>query len=125
MTTLFLRRAAFTLAAVTWAFLASGCILSDGGPGYGYDGGGAVGVGYYEDYGVDYGGWGPGYQVAPFRGDDHRHDGGEHRPDGGHRPEGGGRPGGHSYHPAPASRSMPSLPSRGNPGGSRGGSQRR
>ena len=35
-----------------------------------------IGAGYYEPSGVDYGGWGPGYHVAPFRGGDHRPTGG-------------------------------------------------
>ena len=102
-----LRRSAFLLSAVTWTFLSAGCIMSDGG----YDNGGAVGVDYYESYGVDYGGWGPGYQVAPYRGGGHRPEGGEHRPSGAD-----GHQGGHAYRPAPASRSLPSLP-HGNPGG--------
>ena len=110
MKTSYLRWPAFTLAAVTWTFLSAGCIMPAGE--YGYDDGGPVGVGYYESYGVDYGGWGPGYHVAPYRGG-HR-DGGEHRPGGG-----GGRPGGgHSFRAAPASRAMPSLP-HGSPGGGR------
>ena len=104
MKTSFMRLSAFTVAAVTWTFLSAGCIMSDGG--YGYDGGGVVGVGYYEPFGVDYGGWGPGYHVAPYR--DGRREGGERRPGGG----------GHAYRSAPASRSMPSLPHAGS-GGSR------
>lgn len=103
-----LRWSAFTLVAVAWTFLSAGCIMSDGGYGYGYDDG-VIGAGYYEPYGVDYGGWGPGYHVAPFRDAGHRPDGGEHRSSGG---------GSHAYRSAPASRSMPSLPHT-NPGGSR------
>ena len=102
MKTFFLRWSAFTVAAVAWTFLSAGCIMSDGG--YGYDGGGAVGVGYYEPFGMDYGGWGPGYQVAPYRGG---------RREGGERRSGGG---GHAYRSAPASRSMPSLPHAGSGG---------
>jgi hypothetical protein len=48
-------------------------------------------VDYYEPYGAVYGGWGPGYHVAPFRG-------------GAHRGAGGG--GTHAYRSAPASHSM-------------------
>ena len=110
MKTSYVRWSAFTLAAVTWSLLSAGCIMSDGG--YGYDDGGAIGVGYYESYGVDYGGWGPGYNVAPYRGGPHR-EGGERR-----RGDPGGGRGGHAYRSAPASRSMPSLPHAG-PGGSR------
>jgi hypothetical protein len=71
----------------------------DGSVGVGYD------AGYYEPYGYEYGGWGPGYRVGPGRGGDRR---------------GGGHPG--SYRPAPASRPTPSIPSRPRAGGSpRGG----
>lgn len=74
----------------------SGCVVADGG--YGYGGGGVgVGVDYYEPYGAIYGGWGPGYRVGPYR-------------DGGRSDRGGGRA--HAYRSAPASRSMPSIPSR-------------
>ena len=109
MKTSFFRWSAFTLAAAAWTLLSAGCIMPDGGYGNGYDDGGVIGAGYYDTYGVDYGGWGPGYHVAPFRG-------GGHRPDGGERRGAGGNPGGHAYRSAPASRSMPSLP-HGNPGG--------
>ena len=123
----YLRWSVFTLSLATWAFLASGCIMADGGGGYGYDDG-MVGSGYYESFGVEYGGWGPGYHVAPYRGghdrgDEHHRDGGERRPSGTVQPSigghegGGGRQGGHSYRPAAGTRAMPSLPSRGNQGG--------
>ncbi len=73
------------------------CVVSgvgvDGTVGVGYD------AGYYEPFGYEYGGWGPGYRVGPGRGGDRR----------------GGHPSG-SYRAAPASRSTPSIPSR-----SRGG----
>jgi hypothetical protein len=63
---------------------------------------GEVGVGYvggyYEPYGYDYGGWGPGYAVGPYRGGH----GGYYR-DRGHAP---------AFHPAPQGHRMPSLPSR-------------
>jgi hypothetical protein len=101
MKTFFLHWSAFILVAVTWTFLSAGCIMPYGG--YGYDDGG---VGYYEPYGIDYGGWGPGYNVAPYRGG--HGNGGEYRSGGG----------GHAYRSAPASRSMPSLPNGGH-GGSR------
>jgi hypothetical protein len=88
------------IAAVGGLFvaLASGCVV---GGGYGYDGEVGVGADYYEPYGAVYGGWGPGYNVAPFRGGDHR---------------GGG--GGHAFRAAPAGRAMPSIPSGGRSGGS-------
>jgi hypothetical protein len=73
----------------------------DGSVGVGYD------AGYYEPYGYDYGGWGPGYIVGPGRGGDRR----------GHGPHLGG---GHAYRPAPSFRPTPSIP-----GGSRGGSRTR
>lgn len=46
--------------------LAAGCVV----PGGGYDAG--YGLDYYEPYGIDFGGWGPGYHVAPYRDGDHR-----------------------------------------------------
>jgi hypothetical protein len=96
---------AFGVGALT--VLLASCILP-GGPGY--DDGGGYGAAYYEPYGVDYGGWGPGYNVAPFRG-------------GGHRPTGGGGHASHAFRSAPASRSVPSLPAHS--GGRGGGGERR
>ena len=93
---------AFVVGTLT---VLSGCLLPYGG----YDDGGDMGAAYYEPYGAVYGGWGPGYHVAPFRGGDHRPTGG-----GGHAPE-------HAYRSAPASRSIPSLPSHGGGGGRGGG----
>ena len=59
-----------------------------------------------EPYGLEYGGWGPGCQVAPFLG-------------GGHRSAGVGRHAStHAYRSASASRSMPSLPSHSRSDGS-------
>ena len=58
-------------------------------------GGGYVG-GVYEPYGSDYGGWGPGYHVAPPR-----H--GERRPE---------QASPRAYRPAPRSRPSPSIPTR-------------
>jgi len=77
-----------------------GCVV--GGGGYVYDGG-AIGADYYEPYGAIYGAWGPGFNVAPFRGGDRRSAGGAH-----------------AFRSAPASRPMPSIPS-----GARSGSGRR
>jgi hypothetical protein len=87
-----------------------GCVVGGGGyydgDGY-YDGGAEVSYGadFYEPYGYDYGGWGPGYRVGPFRGGEHHDRGGDHHPD-----RGGGR-GAPAYRPAAPSRSMPSIPS--------------
>jgi len=76
--------------------LLSGCVVGDGGY---YDGGG-IDATYYEPNGVYYGGWGSGYHVAPFRGGDH------------HLTGGGGHESGRAYRSAPASHSVPSIPSR-------------
>lgn len=111
MNTLFLRWSVRVFVVGTLTGLSTACVLSDGGYGYGYDDGGGYGAAYYEPYGVEYGGWGPGYHVAPFRG------GGDHRPIGG-----GGHEATHAFRSAPASRSVPSLPAHG--GGGRGGGAR-
>jgi len=97
MNTLLSRWAARASVIGLFAVLSSGCVVPGGG--YGYDGGGGIGLGYYEPVGADYGGWGPGYQVAPYRGDDNR--GGR----------GGGNAPSHAYRAAPASHAMPSIPS--------------
>jgi hypothetical protein len=92
----------FTLALMVGIFTAplTGCFV----PGGGYYEGGDIGAGYYEPAGVVYGGWGPGYEVAPFRGGDHRPGGGGHAPS-------------RAYRSAPASRSIPSIPSKSRGGG--------
>jgi len=91
------------IAPQRWRVSALGLLLLAGlcaciaiGPGY--DGGVGVGYvgGYYEPYGFDYGGWEPGYHVAPPRG-------GERRP---------AQSAPHAYRPAPSSRSTPSIPTR-------------
>ena len=110
MNILLLRWSVRSFVVGSLTVLLAGCVLSDGGYGYGYDDGGGFGATYYEQsYGADYGGWGPGYQVAPYRGGGHRPSGG-----GGHAPA-------HAYRSAPASRSMPSLPAHGGGGRSGGG----
>ena len=107
MNILLLRRLGFAFVVLTLTVILSGCVVAGGG-GYGYDDGVGIGAGYYEPYGVDnYGGWGHGYEVAPFRGGDHRSTGG------------GDRAPAHAYRSAPASRSMPSIPSHSRSGGSR------
>jgi len=104
MNIFFLRWSALAIEVGMLTVLSAGCVLSGG---VGYDDGGVVGAAYYEPAGVVYGGWGPGYRVAPYRGDGHRTTG-----------EGGRAPV-HAYRPAPASRTMPSLPSHSRSGGSR------
>ena len=101
----FLLRASSAAVVIASFALLSGCAAPEGdyGSGYGYDSGVGVGVGfgvdYYEPYGAFYGGWGPGYHVAPYyRG------GYEERRDFSHPVQ-------HSYRAAPASRPMPSIPS--------------
>jgi hypothetical protein len=73
-------------------------------------GGGYVG-GVYEPSGYEYGGWGPGYHVAPprggERGDAH---GGDHG--GQRRPEQATQSPPRAYRPAPPSRPAPSIPTR-------------
>jgi hypothetical protein len=105
MNTSLLRGSAIAIAIGSFTILLSSCIVPGGG--YGYGGGGVdIGLDYYEPYGGVYGGWGPGYRVAPFRGGDQRRD------------VGGGRPT-HAYRPAPASHSLPSIPSHSRSGGAR------
>jgi hypothetical protein len=92
---------------LTLTVLLSGCFW----PGGGYYDGEDFGPGYYEPSGVVYGGWGPGYHVAPFRGGEHQ------RPT-----SGGGHASTRAYRSAPASHAMPSIPSKSRSGGGRGGS---
>jgi len=71
----------------------SGCVVPVGdydGGGYGYVGG------YYEPYGYEYGGWGPGYRVGPPRGGE-RHGRAQTQ---------------RSFRSAPSHRSTPSIPTR-------------
>lgn len=94
-----LRCSAITLVIGLFTVLSSSCAVTGGG--YGYDGGGVgIGLGYYEPYGGDYGGWGSDYRVGPYRGGGRRSD------------RGNGRPTQHAYRSAPASHSVPSIPSR-------------
>jgi hypothetical protein len=88
---------AWVLAALATSLALGGCVA-----GAGYDDG-AVGVSYsadfYEPFGYDYGGWGPGYRVGPPNR-------GYSRPE----PRAGRAP--QAYRSAPASRPMPSIPNR-------------
>jgi hypothetical protein len=105
-----LRWSAVAAGAGLFAVILAGCVVPVGG---GYEEGGVgvgLGVDYYEPYGAIYGGWGPGFRVAPFRG------GGERR-ENFNRSDGGQ----HSFRSAPASHAMPSIPSRGHSGGGGGG----
>lgn len=101
MNILRLRWLALAFAVLTMTSLLPSCFV--GGGGY-YDGG-DVGAAYYEPSGVVYGGWGPDYQVTPFRGGDH--------------PSGGGHAPARACRSAPATRSMPSVPSNSRSGSSR------
>ena len=105
MKIILLRWLALVFVVLTLTVLLSGCVLTGGG--YGYNDGGGIGAAYYESPGVEYGGWGPGYQVAPFRGGDR------------HQTSGGGHTSTRAYRSAPASHSMPSIPSKSRSGGSR------
>ncbi len=103
----FLARPFAAMAVVSVAAVAvCGCVAPYPGEGYGY-GNVPVGAGYYERYGFDYGGWGPGYYVGPG-------------PRGGNRffARGGGQ---HAFRGPPAGRGMPSLPRGGRGGGRAGG----
>jgi hypothetical protein len=97
------------------AALCTGCAITPGDGSYGYAGSVGFGLDYYEPWiepgGAYYGGWGPGYSVAPYRGGERRID------------RGPGPAGRRDYRPAPGSRPMPSIPSRhrgGAPGKPRG-----
>ena len=104
-----LRRLAVASLLGLVVVLSSSCAVGVGGYGYGYgyDDGVDIGVDYYAPLGIDYGGWGPGYRVGPYRG-------GEHRPD-----RGGGRPSPRAFRPAPAGHVVPSIPQRSRVGGRR------
>ncbi len=91
-----------------------GCVVDGGGY---YGGGPSYGLDYYSTYGLDYGSWGPTYDVAPFYGArPYGHYGGGFAYRGG--------PGPHAFRAAPSSRAIPSIPSAprgGGFGGGRGG----
>jgi squid-like protein/heterogeneous nuclear ribonucleoprotein A1/A3 len=102
MTIIHARRLAAALCGIGLMILGACAVTGvgvDGSVGVGYD------AGYYEPYGYEYGGWGPGYVVGPGRGGDRR-GGGPH--------PGGANPGGsgHGYRPAPSFRPTPSIPAR-------------
>lgn len=104
-----LRRATLASLLGLVAVLSSACAVGvDGGYGYGYDDSVRVGIDYYAPYGIDYGGWGPGYRVGPYRGGERRTD---RVGDGHHSPR--------AFRAAPPGRPVPSIPQ-----GSRGGGRR-
>jgi hypothetical protein len=114
-------------AAACFTLLTAGCVAGGyAGDGGGYDGTVGYDAGYYEPYGVDYGGWGSGYEVGPY------YDGGGRYRDGGRAEDRGGRAAAqHAYRSAPSSHAMPSIPSgprgggaHGAGGGARGGGGR-
>ena len=107
MKIILLRWLALVFVVLTLTVLLSGCVVTGGG--YGYPDGGGIGAVYYEPPDVVYGGWGPSYHVAPYRGGDHR----DYRPtsDRGHESA-------RTYRAAPASRSVPSIASQSRSGGS-------
>ena len=94
-----------TVAVLGGSFLllSSGCVApADGG--YGADVNVGVGLDYYDQFGYDYGSWGPGYAVGPYRG-------------GGDRPRRGGGHDSHGFRPAAPSHATPSIPSVSRVGG--------
>ena len=107
MNAAFARSSSIVLALAVLTTFLPGCVVGDGGYGYG---GVDVGANYYQPVGVGYGGWGPGYRVGPYRG--------------GGRPYGGGGVG-RPWRGSPGRGSIPSIPSgpRGG-GGARGGGAR-
>jgi hypothetical protein len=102
-----LRRLAVASLLGLTVVLSSSCAVGVGGYGDGYDDGVSIGVDYYAPFGIDYGGWGPGYRVGPYRGGENRSD------------RGGGRSSPRAFRPAPAGHVVPSIPQ-----GSRGGGRR-
>ena len=104
-----LRCLAPAFVVCTLTVLLSGCVGVNGG---GYYDDGVIGAGYYEPSGVVYGGWGPEYHVAPYRSGDRR------------ATREGGHTSARAYRSAPASHSVPSIPSQSRSGGSRSGGSR-
>lgn len=99
MTALFFRRSITVMVAGLFSLLVSGCVVPGGEYGPGFN------LGYYQPSGITYGGWGSGYDVGPVRGGQVY---GYPR---------GGRAAPYAYRAAPASRPIPSIPSRGRPRG--------
>lgn len=100
-----LRWSAIAFVIGLFTLLLSGCAVYGDGYGY-YEDGVGIGLNYYEPYGSYYGGWEPGYRVGPIPGGNYR------------SARGAGRPAPHAYKSAPATRSIPSIPSHSRSGGS-------
>jgi hypothetical protein len=109
VSTIRLRWSSVGVIAGLLMFVPTGCAVNGGGAAY--DGGYGYGADYYDTFGVDYGGWGDGYYVGPYR--DH-----------GYRGSGFGHSGPHAYRPASGSRGVPSIPSGGRGGGGHAGGGR-
>jgi hypothetical protein len=101
-----MRWSAVALLSGTFLVLSSGCVATADGD-YGANVNVGIGLDYYDQFGYDYGSWGPDYAVGPYRG-------------GGDRPRRGDPHGGHESHgfrPAAPSRAMPSIPMGARAGG--------
>ena len=98
MNAVVLSRSAIASLLALALVVAPGCAVGVGGYGDGYADPVTIGVDYYAPFGVDYGGWGPGYRVGPYRGG------------GPHMERAGGRPFPRGFWPAAAGRAVPSIP---------------
>jgi hypothetical protein len=118
------RRTVVAFVTGLLALLPSGCVVPEGGygygGGYGFEAAPVIGLDYYQPYGIVYGGWGPDYHVAPYRPGYHVHEHyGDHPVD-----RAGGQFFPHAYRPAPVSHAMPSIPSQPRGGGAHFGGAR-
>jgi len=104
----FIGWSAIAIVSGSFLFLSSGCVATADG---GYEPNVNVGIGldYYDQFGYDYGSWGPDYAVGPYRGAGPRPRRGDVHPDNG----------GHGFRPAPPSHGTPSIPSGPRAGGRR------
>jgi hypothetical protein len=96
MNTLLARWSVITLLLGLSTVLSVGCVVP--GNGYGYDTSAGIGIDYYQPYSSFYGGWGAGYNVGPIYGNNYRPPHTRQTP--------------HAYKPPPASRPVPSIPTR-------------
>lgn len=101
MTACFFRWPTTIVTVGLFSLAVSGCVVPGGGYGYGP----SFGLGYYEPSRVEYGGWGAGYDVGPVHGGQV------------YQYRGSGHATQRAYRPAPASRPVPSIPSRTRPPG--------
>ncbi len=88
------------LLALLLVGFSTGCVVPGGDTSVGV----SYGVDYYEPYGYDYGGWGPGYRVGPPPRRGWQHDRHDFHRDPAPRP--------HTFRPPSPSHSMPSIPDR-------------